>query len=336
MVPRIFYDFASRVQNAVSTPDPTVVNRWEKAVLRQMGATSYRMATPQYDKSLLDMTSEVYRAYGISEPQRVIVYEQKYPNAAYLRMSNTMIISTSLLEALNENELRAVLSPENARMVKGVIGHEIGHRTQRDFLTVFAFGFTALSVIASNFLANRIKKPTIAYLTRKAEGMQEETTLKKGMMKFAEVMRQAPWAVATVFGLASAAVGWVLGFPSAAIQRKLELDADRKAAEKLGDPEALAMALEKISLHAHKARKEQILPTDMAARDQGLTPQPPPPEAPPTGWQKTLMEAKASHPKVSERIAILRSMAQKKPERTAILREIERREQGAGAEATRA
>lgn len=287
---QLFYDLASAVHHATASASPAPINRWERAVLRSFGATGYRLADPKFDRSLLETTNEVFRAFDIPDNARVIIYEQKFPNAAYQRASNTMFIATSTLELLNEREVRAVM------------GHEVGHRTQRNLLLAAAVAFTAVTVAATSYLTSKIKNPLGDYLHKKAPKIRNEF-LKENTEKLGTAIQRAPWAVTMGFGVVAGAIGWLLDFPKAMLSRFFEMDADKKSAEKLGDPEALISALRKMEAYMKQIRREQIPPTDAASHGQRVPP-PPPPE-PPSAIQK----AKSSHPDNPERITQLEEIA---------------------------
>jgi Zn-dependent protease with chaperone function len=291
------YDLANKIEAAVSKPEPGKLTRSEKQALRYMGATGYRIADHQFDNPLLQQTQGVANLYGMHDIGRVIIYKNRFPNASYMRESNTMFLSTALLEKLDKDELETV------------IGHEFAHRNQRNWIRAATTALIVTSVVAATYLTSKFKNNIGNYLHQKAEG--KDSILWKGVNKLGTAVERAPWAISTVYGLIGYGVNWLAEFPSAAMGRYFERDADKQSAEKTKKPEALATALEKIETSVKELRENprQIAPTDPVMKDQPVPLPPPDPE--PTGFTKSVRELKQSHPPVKERTAVLREIARK-------------------------
>lgn len=294
-----FYDWANKIESVFTKPTPDHISRSEKQALRYMGATNYRVADPVLDKSLVEDTRTVCRLYNMPDMGKIIIYENKYPNASYMRESSTMLISTTLLEKLNQQE----------RL--GVIGHEIAHRNQRGLIQVATMGIIIMSVVAASFLTSKFKNNIAEFLRNKVSTKEETSRLRTGVEKLATAVERAPWAVSLAYGLIGLGVKWLVEIPQAAISRYFEWDADKQSAEKLKNPQALASALEKIDNSVKEMRQnpKQIPATEEALKN---TPVPiPAPEPEPSAFQKYISEIKRSHPPVDARMRVLREMAAK-------------------------
>lgn len=292
------YDLANRLEAAVSSPEPGKLTRMEKQALSYMGAAGYRVASEEFDAPLLKDTQEICKLYGMPDMGKVVVYEHKFPNASYMRESSTMFISTALLEMMDRDERR------------GVVAHEIAHRSQRNYLKLAATTLIVASVVAASYFTTKFKNSFADKLRKKVEDRAEESFLYKTTNKFATAVERAPWAVNALYGLIGFGVNWLLEIPQAAIQRHFELDADKQAAEKLRNPEALANALEKISATVQATRRhpKQIAPTDPEKKGEHVPE--PAPEPEPSGFRQYIREIKQSHPPVEKRVALLREMAE--------------------------
>lgn len=111
-----FYQTMSWLSHAIS-PDNFHVGYWEKAALNNLNAQEYRIADRQRDSAVLNTIDKLYQKYKITAQPKVILYEDREPNASFIH-TGTITISTGLLNQATPDELEVVLA------------HEIAHQKQ--------------------------------------------------------------------------------------------------------------------------------------------------------------------------------------------------------------
>jgi Zn-dependent protease with chaperone function len=291
-----FYALANDIENALSPTPPDQINRWEKNVLKQMQAVRYCLADPQHDKELLDTVKEVcqknnQKNHTHDEP-KVIIYEHRYPNAMFFGITNTMFVSTSLLQIMDKDE------------VKAVIGHEDGHRTQRGKNLAVAAGVTVATLLAGSFLTKKFNHSLTSDETKYTD---IRGLVQSAKHNFAE----SPLAISLTLGVITAAIGTIIKYPLAAFQQAMELDADKRSVETVGKPEALISALTKLTNHVAKVHDIQIPSTDPNAKDIAR-PIPPKPERTADEVVEGLLTS--SHPPLETRATAIRKLGASKRE----------------------
>jgi heat shock protein HtpX len=163
--------------------------------------------------ALHHMVQDLSRCAGLPAP-RVYIIDASYANAFATGrnpQNGVVAVTTGLLNILSERELR------------GVIAHELAHIRNRDILLA---SVAATLTAAVSYIAQALQFST---LFGGGSSDDEEQPSPWGWLLFALV---APFA-ATIVQLA--------------ISRSREYIADATAAEITGDPEGLALALEKIA-----------------------------------------------------------------------------------------
>ncbi len=295
-------DILSAVENIFYPTPPDKLNQWEKSALQGMRAQGYRIAKPEYDSEILSITNNLAKKFNLSSPPKVVIYRQDYPNAAMLSMTNTMFISTSLLQILNKDEIEAV------------IGHEIGHRKQNFALTVAGITATLFTIGGGVFLTEKLNNLVETVFNKKipASSFGDKNlfgaSLGDRSKSLSNFLTKTPLVIAAAFGLIAGAVSYAVAFPKAMFSRSMEMDADRQSGEITHKPEALISGLQKLQAHAAKLRARQIPATDPSAANVVI---PPNPEEPKTDFKKWEDEQLASHPKFVEREKQLREIAAK-------------------------
>jgi Zn-dependent protease with chaperone function len=290
------YGLANALQNAVAPSAPNQLTDWEKKALSGLRAQGYRIASPQYDSKLLAMTGEVAKKFNLKEHPKVIVYRQEYPNAAMLTYSNTMFVSTSILEILNKEEMEAV------------IGHELGHRRQQGSLLAAGIASTLVGLVGSNYLTAKIRNGIDHVFNEKIPSLLTNPKAKTFSQNTGRFLTKAPLLVTIGFGIVSGLIGTGISFLTASFRRHMEMDADKQSAEVVKKPLALISALEKLQKRAREIHGKVIPATDP---DQVAAPIPPNPIEPKTDYQKWRDKQLSSHPDFTTREKQLRDMADK-------------------------
>lgn len=293
------YGLANAVSNAVSPTPPNQLNDWEKKALRSMRAQGYRIASPQYDHNLLELTGNVAKKFSLAEAPKIVVYRQEYPNAAMLSYSNTMFISTSIMEILNKDELEAV------------IGHELGHRKQQSKLLAAGFGGMALGLLGGSFITGKIRNGVEHLFNDKipnAKFLHNSPNTQDFSKKTGHFLTRTPLLITLAFGFVSGLIATGVSYLMAPFKRHMEMDADKQSAEIVKKPEALISALQKLQNRARELHAKTIPATDPQLAN---VPIPPNPETPKTEAQKRDEKRLASHPDFATREKQLREIAAK-------------------------
>jgi heat shock protein HtpX len=174
----------------------------DKLALRMSGA---KEVSPQEEPQLHRIVGEVASLAGVPKP-KVYIIQNDAPNAFATGRNPehaAVAATTGIMRILNDRELRAVM------------GHELGHVTNRDILisSIVATIAGAISMVAWISIFMRNSRSQYAFL-----------------------------AVIIAWIVAPLAAGVI----RAAISRTREFQADVTGAELTHDPEALASALEKL------------------------------------------------------------------------------------------
>lgn len=297
------YGLANAVQNAVSPTPPNQLTDWEKKALRGLRAQGYRIGSDRYDSRLLELTNNVATKFQLKEMPKIVIYKQDYPNAAMLTFSNTMFISTSLMEILNKDEIEAV------------IGHELGHRRQQSKLLAAGAIATGVTVVLGSFFSGKIRNG-VEWLFDKARDnipflQREEKILGISPKKFTEKTKKfftrVPLVIAMLYGAVAGFISKQLAYPMASFKRGMELDADKQSSDVLHKPEALISALKKLQTRSQELHNRVIPATDPGMAN---VPIPPNPETPKTAEEKEKEKKLASHPDFATRERKLREMAE--------------------------
>lgn len=203
------------------------IGYWERKALNAMGASNYRIATPEQDSEILQQIQELYDTAKMPKHPKVILYRQEVPNAAFIH-SGTIIISTGLLELLDKDERRAVLA------------HEITHQQQnfQNITAGVAYGVGTLTATAA--VTDRIVKK----FPKRTKGSLANYIL---------------------FGLVGGVVSLITRIPYMAHVRHQEYGADEGAAWMTRQPEKLASSLSKleaVSAERKETKSAEIQQTD--------------------------------------------------------------------------
>lgn len=235
----------------------------DRLVLSMHGA---REVSPTESPQLHRMVEELARNAQLPKP-RVFIMEDPQPNAFATGRNpehGVVAVTTGILSLLDARELR------------GVLAHELAHIKNRDIL-VSTIAATIASAVT--FLAN-----AASFLTMFAGGNQDGEQ-EEGLSPVQAIV------LALVAPIAATLIQ--LG-----ISRSREYMADRTGAEISGDPEALALALQKLEQGA------QLMPSP-AAR---------PATASlfivnPFAGAGSILQLFSTHPSISERVRRLRAMS---------------------------
>jgi len=295
------YKAASAIEYALA-PKENEVTWTEQNVLHAMQAQGYRVATREQDSRLLSTVYEFAERGGLTKMPKVILYEQEVPNAAMIN-AGTMVVSTGLLERMDDKDTKSMVGHEIGRQARAVIAHEIGHAMQHPWNMIVSVA----RAVGTMILAGR----TTAWFRDKMENWSAERSTPADNLTRAA---QSPLNVAIAFSTFSFLWDIPLRIMHSAFTRHQELDADKKSAELTGDPDALIGALNKLGDYAHERRQRRIPSTDNDKR--GVVGKSQSDEAPAPqegGFAKTLRELLASHPPHMDRIARLKQMPQRVP-----------------------
>ena len=244
-----------------------------RATLRLSGAEP---ASPEMYPVLHNVVEEMCIAAGMNKPT-VWVIEDPAPNAFATGMTpdrSAVAVTTGLLEMLSRRELA------------GVIAHELGHIRNRDI------SITTISVLSA---------AAIAVLADVAFRAGQVVLFTSGRSRNREGQSGAGLGLAL---MALGAVIFIIGVPlslllKAALSRSRESLADATAVELTRNPASIRSALEKLEADTTQIRKVTTATAHMwieapSDKEMGLT--------------RAFGGMLATHPPLSERIAILRRM----------------------------
>jgi heat shock protein HtpX len=240
----------------------------DKLVLSMHGA---RELAPAEAPGLHRMVEELAAAARMPKP-RVFLMEDPQPNAFATGRNpehGVVAVTSGILELLDARELR------------GVIAHELAHIKNRDILVST---IAATVAAALTYLAHAVGLFGSMFLGRDEDGEDE------GLSPLQTL------ALALVAPVAATLIQ--LG-----ISRSREYLADQTGAEISGDPEALALALEKLE---HGAAMVPM-PARPATASLFIVN--------PLSGMQTIMNLFSTHPRIEERARRLRAMAERMPNR---------------------
>lgn len=235
----------------------------DRIALRMAGAHE---VSEQEAPELHQMVAALAREAGLPKP-RVAIIEADAPNAFATGrnpQNGVVAVTTGIMRLLNQRELAAV------------IAHELGHIRNRDIL------ISAIAATLAGAITLIAQMGQWAMIFGGYGRNDERDNGLAGVLGGLLMLIVAPIA-ATLIQLA--------------ISRSREFGADRAGAEIVGDPEALASALEKLEAYSRRIP----LPVNPAASHMFIV-------RPFTG--ATLQKLFSTHPPTEERIARLRAMAQ--------------------------
>lgn len=235
----------------------------DRIALRMAGAHE---VSEQEAPELHQIVAALAREAGLPKP-RVAIIEADAPNAFATGrnpQNGVVAVTTGIMRILNQRELAAV------------IAHELGHIRNRDIL------ISAIAATLAGAITLIAQMGQWAMIFGGYGRNDERDNGLAGVLGGLLMLIVAPIA-ATLIQLA--------------ISRSREFGADRAGAEIVGDPEALASALEKLEAYSRRIP----LPVNPAASHMFIV-------RPFTG--ATLQKLFSTHPPTEERIARLRAMAQ--------------------------
>ncbi len=241
-----------------------------KILLAVSGA---KEVTPDVHPQLFNIVEEMKIASGWKYMPKVYIINTEAPNAfaTGVKPENTAIaVTAGLLARLNRSELQ------------GVVAHEMSHIVNRDvlFITFAGVMLGAIVLISQVFLRSLWFTGGGRYRSKSKDSGQ-------GQLIFL--------AIAILFAILAPIMAQLLYF---AISRKREYLADASAVRFTRYPEGLASALEKISMSTEELKTANKVTAPMYIVNP----------LKPKGMK--LSDLTSTHPPISERIRILRSIGQ--------------------------
>jgi len=238
-----------------------------------LAVSGAREVTKDVHPRLFNVVEEMRIAAGAPAMPRVYIIDEAAPNAFATGRrpeKSAIAVTAGLLSRLNRDELQ------------GVVAHEMSHIVNRDvqFMTFAGVLLGGTAILSQVFLRG----------TFYGRGFSRRFRGRRARGQGAAVMS----AVALLAAVLAPIAARLLYF---AISRRREYLADASAARLTRYPEGLASALEKI------AASSEELSTANAATAPLFIVNPLKPKG------KRLLDLTSTHPPVSERIRILRSMA---------------------------
>ncbi|QRK05972.1 zinc metalloprotease HtpX [Archangium violaceum] len=237
----------------------------DKLVLSMHGAQE---VSPQQAPGLHRMVEELSRQAGIPKP-RVFLMNEAQPNAFATGRNpehGVVAVTAGILEVLDQRELR------------GVLAHELAHIKNRDILVSTIAAAVASAV---TYLAHAVGLFGSMFMGRdedEGEGLSPLQTL----------------ALALVAPIAATLI-------QMGISRSREYLADQTGAEISGDPEALALALQKLEAGA------MAMPVEGQPATASLF------IVSPFAGMQSILSLFSTHPRTEERVRRLREMASRMP-----------------------
>jgi heat shock protein HtpX len=241
-----------------------------KILLAVSGA---KEVTKEIHPQLYNVVEEMKIASGYNYMPKVYIIDSPAPNAfaTGLKPNNTAIaVTAGLLGKLNRDELQ------------GVIAHEMSHIVNRDilFMTVSGIMLGVIVLLSQVFVRS--------LLFGGAGGRYSKSSKSGGQAQIIFLV------IAIVFAILAPIVAQLLYF---AISRKREYLADASAVRFTRYPDGLASALEKISNSTQELKSANKVTAPMYIAN------------PLKKKGKKLNDLTSTHPPISERVRILRSIA---------------------------
>lgn len=248
------------------------VMTWFQGDAMILAASSARKIEKHDHPVLFNIVQEMTIAAGLPKMPEVYILDVQAPNAFATGRSPErakIAVTAGLLERLNRDELQ------------GVIGHEIGHVANRDILYMM---FATVMIGAIVMLAD------VGFYSMLFGGIGGRRTSSDGGGGQAQAIMMI---VALVLVILAPILAQLLYF---ALSRRREYLADASSAQYTRYPAGLASALEKIASntspmpHTNRATAGLYIANPLKTSGRGLA------------------DLSSTHPPISERIKILRSM----------------------------
>ena len=228
--------------------------------------------TPEVHQQLYNVVEEMKIAANLPKMPKIFIIDEEAPNAfaTGIKPENSAVtVTAGLLSRLNRDELQ------------GVIGHEISHIANRDILLMTFAGIMLGSIvlISEIFLRSLWFTGGSRYRSRSRDSGQGQMIM---------------MVIAIAFAILAPIFAQLLYF---AISRRREYLADASSARLTRYPEGLASALEKISNNtadlsvANKVTAPMYIVNPIKQKGMKLS------------------DLTSTHPPISERVKILRTMA---------------------------
>lgn len=179
---------------------------------------------------IFDMVASISKKFGISCPN-VYLMPCFQPNA-WVAGRKSLVVTSGLVSRVNSDELEAIL------------GHEIGHRSERDIF--IATSMAAATGCASRFISQQITGSKFVKNKIKERGEHGE------LLGF-KIKGLTSTLIPTATSVALNTISYL------PISRYQEYRADRRSAQVVGKPKALASALEKIDIIEGPVDLEQMI-----------------------------------------------------------------------------
>jgi len=227
---------------------------------------------PDVHPALFNVVEEMKLAAGLPAMPKVYIINEEAPNAfatGYRPENSAIAVTSGLLARLNRDELQ------------GVVAHETAHIFNRDvqFMTIAGIMLGSIVLISRVFLRGMFYSGGKRYSSGgKGSGQAQLILL----------------AIAVVFAILAPIFAQILYF---AISRKREYLADATAVRFTRLPEGLASALEKISQNTAELTVANKVTAGMYIIN------------PLKQSERKMSDLSSTHPPISERIKILRSIA---------------------------
>jgi heat shock protein HtpX len=239
-----------------------------------LSVSNAKEVTPEVHSQLFNVVEEMKIAAGLSKMPKVYIINAEAPNAFATGNSPencAIAVTAGLLAKLNRDELQ------------GVVAHEVSHITNRDirFVTFAGVMIGAIVLISDLFLRGFFYSggSSKRYNNKSSGGGQAQLII---------------FVFAILFAILAPILARLLYF---AISRKREYLADASATRLTRYPEGLASALEKISQSSEELPTANKVTAPMyiinPLKRKGMK----------------ISDLTSTHPPISERIRILRSMA---------------------------
>jgi heat shock protein HtpX len=245
----------------------------DSILLKSSGA---KQVTPDVHPQLFNVVEEMKIASGLARMPRVYIIDSPAPNAFAIGRTPekcSIAVTAGLLAILNRDELQ------------GVVAHETAHIHNRDiqFMTYAGIMLGTVVLISHMFLRS------LWFSGGRSSRYRSRSGNRNSGQGQAIVM-----VVAIVFAILAPIMARLLYL---AISRRREYLADASGARFTRYPEGLASALEKIS-----GSKEDLKTANKVTAPMYIV-------NPLKGKGKKLANLSSTHPPITERIRILRSMA---------------------------
>jgi heat shock protein HtpX len=240
-----------------------------------LGMSKAKKITHDDHPRLFNVVEEMKIASGLAYMPKIYIIDTPAMNAFATGRNPknaSVAITAGLLQKLNRDELQ------------GVIAHELAHIKNRDVLLMSLCSVLLGTIVILAWYASRI----MIYGAIAGGGRSRRSSGGGGQGQI------IIFVVAIVLMIVAPILAYLIYY---AISRKREYLADASAAQYTRYPEGLASALEKLSKSTHDMTTANKATASMYIVN------------PLKGKGKALSDLSATHPPISERVRILRSMA---------------------------